>query len=130
MLERASDPSRFRDGDGGGYRLFRGIFDRVLRVFVPEAIYRRMGKVGGVPGGPHPLVARPPGRIATRCGHPGAPLRLPSGLRVASGKILTLAFVWSNSDNISLLAFLKPKIAENRQLARWHLVNRLVLENV
>ena len=61
---------------------------------------------------------------------PLAPLRLSSGLRVASGKILTLPFVRSNSKNISLLAFLKPKTAENRQLALWHLVNRIVPENV
>ena len=46
------------------------------------------------------------------------------------GKIGTLAFVSSNSENISFLAFLKPKTVENRQLALWHLVNRLVLENV
>ena len=64
------------------------------------------------------------------CGRPDSPLRLPFGLRVASGKILTLAFVLSNSKNISLLAFLKPKTAENRQLALWHPVNRLIPENV
>ena len=35
----------------------------------------------------------------------------------------------SNSENISLSTFLKPKTAENRELALWHLVNRLVPEN-
>jgi hypothetical protein len=44
------------------------------------------------------------------------------------GKIRLLAFVSSNSENISCVAFLKHKIAENRELALWHLVNRLVLE--
>ena len=39
------------------------------------------------------------------------------------------AFVSSNSENISLIDFLKPKTAENRELALWHLVNRLVPEN-
>jgi hypothetical protein len=46
-----------------------------------------------------------------------------------SGKIGTLAFVSSNSENISCVAFLKHKKAENRELALWHLVRRLVLEN-
>jgi hypothetical protein len=42
------------------------------------------------------------------------------------GKIRLLAFVSSNSENISCVAFLKHKTAENRELALWHLVNRLV----
>jgi hypothetical protein len=46
-----------------------------------------------------------------------------------SGKIEVSALVSSNSENISCVAFLKHKIAENRELALWHLVNRLVLEN-
>jgi hypothetical protein len=46
-----------------------------------------------------------------------------------SGKIGTSAFVSSNSENISCVAFLKHKIAENRKLALWLLVNRLVPEN-
>jgi hypothetical protein len=58
-----------------------------------------------------------------------APLCLSFGLRHASEKIGTLAFVLSNSENISRVAFLKHKIAENRELALWHLVSRLVLEN-
>jgi hypothetical protein len=57
------------------------------------------------------------------------PLRLIFGLCHASGKIGTLAFVSSNSENISCVAFLKHKTAENRELALWHLVSRLVLEN-
>jgi hypothetical protein len=58
-----------------------------------------------------------------------APLRLCFGLRLVLGKIGTLAFVSSNSKNISCIAFLKQKIAENRELTLWHLVNRLVPEN-
>jgi hypothetical protein len=45
-----------------------------------------------------------------------------------SGKIRLLELVLSNSENISCVAFLKHKIAENRELALWHLVNRLVPE--
>jgi hypothetical protein len=44
------------------------------------------------------------------------------------GKIRLLELVLSNSENISCVAFLKHKIAENRELALWHLVNRLVSE--
>jgi hypothetical protein len=49
-------------------------------------------------------------------------------LREISGR---LAFVSSNSKNISCVAFLKHKKVENRELALalWHLVNRLVPEN-
>ena len=64
------------------------------------------------------------------CGRPVAPLRLSFGLHVSSGKILTLAFALSNSENIHFLPFLEPKTEENRQLALWHLVNRLVQESV
>jgi hypothetical protein len=62
-------------------------------------------------------------------GCPLAPLRLSFGLRHASGKIGTLDFVLSNSENISCVAFSKHKTAKNMELALWHLVNRLVLEN-
>jgi hypothetical protein len=44
------------------------------------------------------------------------------------GKIGVWVFVSSNSENISCVAFLKHKIAKNRELALWHLVNRLVPE--
>ena len=63
-------------------------------------------------------------------GRPVAPLRPPSGLRLRFGKILTSAFVSSNFENISCTTFLKYKTAENRELALWHLVNKLVPENV
>jgi hypothetical protein len=45
------------------------------------------------------------------------------------GKIRLLEIVSSNSENISCVAFLKHKKAENRELALWRLVNRLVPEN-
>jgi hypothetical protein len=62
-------------------------------------------------------------------GCPLAPLRLCFGLRLMLEKIGTSAFVSSNFKNISYVTFLKHKIAENRELALWHLVNRLVPEN-
>jgi hypothetical protein len=48
-------------------------------------------------------------RAALGCGQPLAPLRLIFGLCDASGKIEGLAFVLSNSENISCVAFLKHK---------------------
>jgi hypothetical protein len=61
------------------------------------------------------------------CGRPLVPLRLIFRLRLVSGKIGILAFVSFNSENISYVAFLKHKNSKNRELALWHLVNRLVL---
>jgi hypothetical protein len=58
------------------------------------------------------------------CGRPLAPLCLCFGLHHALGIIGTLAFVSSNSENISCVAFLKHKNSRNRELALW-----LVLEN-
>jgi hypothetical protein len=62
-------------------------------------------------------------RATLWCGSPLARLRL------MSGKIGTSAFVSSNSKNISCITFLKHKNSKKRELALWHLVNRLVLEN-
>jgi hypothetical protein len=59
-----------------------------------------------------------------------AALWLPSGSRsvfvLRPGKIGVLAFVSSNFENISCVAFLKDKNSRNRELALWDLVNRLV----
>jgi hypothetical protein len=46
-----------------------------------------------------------------------------------SGKIGRLAFVSSNSKNVSCITFLKYKNSKKQELALWHLVNRLVPEN-
>jgi hypothetical protein len=46
-----------------------------------------------------------------------------------SGKIGSLAFVSSNSKNISCVTFLKYKNSRKQELALWYLVNRLVPEN-
>jgi hypothetical protein len=76
-----------------------------FRVFASEAIYRWKGDVRGHPRGPHHGLARV-----------GALLRLCFGLRLHVG-IGGLAFVLSNSENISCITFLKYKIAQNRN---WH----------
>jgi hypothetical protein len=46
-----------------------------------------------------------------------------------SGKIGGLAFVSSNSENISCTTFLNYKNSRKQELALWHHVNRLVPEN-
>jgi hypothetical protein len=68
--------------------------------------------------------AAPPGGEAG----PWPPSDSLSVLVLRPGKIGVWLFISSNSENISCVAFLKHKIAENRKLALWHLVNRLVPE--
>jgi hypothetical protein len=63
------------------------------------------------------------------CGCLLAPFHLIFRLCDASEKIGILAFVSSNSENISSVAFLKQKNIKNRELALWHLLSRLVPEN-
>ena len=69
------------------------------------------------------------GRATLWCGRLLGCLRLSFGLRVRVGKIGGPAQVSSNSENISRIAFLKYKNSRKHELARWHLVNRLVPEN-
>src|SRR4051812_16986739 len=89
------------------------------------------GKVGGGPGGPHPLWARPMvGPRPPRGGHPGVLLRLVFDFPYRSGKNMNFGFCPVQFREYSFFSFLNPKTAENRQLALWHLVNRLVPESV
>jgi hypothetical protein len=128
---RASGPSRSRDDDGGGLQYVSWKSVCTLRVFPSKGIYRRKGDVRGWTRGPHHLVAWPGVAHATPwCGCPLAPLHLSFGLRLRVRQIGTLAFVSSNSENISCVTFLKHKNNRKQELALWHLVNRLVLENV
>ena len=72
--------------------------------------YRQRERPKGCLGGPHHPLARPGLARATRwCGQPLAPLRLVFWLRESSGKISTLAFVPSNSENIHFLTFWNQK---------------------
>jgi hypothetical protein len=107
---RASGPSRSRLDDGGGlqYVLWKliGAFRFSRR---GEYIGGRAASEGG-PGG-HTTWWRGQGlgRTTLWCAWPLVPLRLSFRLRLVSGKIGTLAFVSSNSENISCVAFLKHK---------------------
>jgi hypothetical protein len=107
---RASGPSRSRVDDADGLQYVLWKINRVLRVFSLRRIYRRKGGVRRWARWLHHLVARP----GAGPHHPMvwlalAPFRLCFGLRLVSGKIGTLAFVSSNSENISCVAFLKHK---------------------
>src|SRR5215204_4414768 len=83
--------------------------------FATEALSRRKGGVGRVTGAPHARAARPPPQAAPPyCG--GAPwphFVSPPVFWKLRGKIGPWALISSNSENISLLGFLKPKTAEN-----------------
>jgi hypothetical protein len=66
----------------------------------------------------HPLVVWPElGPRRPRVCRVLAPLRLIFGLRLVSGKIGGLAFVLSNFENISYVAFLKHK---QQKIGNWH----------
>jgi hypothetical protein len=76
----------------------------------PRRIYRRKGGVRRWARGPHHLVARPgagPHHPMVRLAPGPAPYLLWTPSHV--GKIGTLAFVLSNSENSSCVAFLKHK---------------------
>jgi hypothetical protein len=64
------------------------------------------------------------------CGEPGSwpPSVSSSVLVLRPGKIGVWVFVSSNSENISCVALMKHKTTENREVALWHLVSRLVPE--
>jgi hypothetical protein len=107
---RASGPSRFRVDDGGGLLYVSWKLIGVFRFSCQgEYIGGRAASKGE--RGAHTIARHGQGvaRIMAWCGCPLAPLRLSFGLCHALGKIGTLAFVSSNSENISYVAFLKHK---------------------
>ena len=81
--------------------------------------------------GPHTIARHGPtlGRTPLWCGALGAPPQVPSGLRNLPELLFMEEKISSNFEDILCVGFLKPKTAENTELALWHLVNRLVPEN-
>jgi hypothetical protein len=100
------------------------------RIFHPEASYRRKGGVRGGPGWPHHRWARPgPGPRPLVVRAPSSPLRLPFGPRPSSGQNRSFGLRFVQFREYFLCSFSETqKTAENRELALWHLVNRLVPE--
>jgi hypothetical protein len=81
-----------------------------LRVFRPEALYRQRAVIRGQPGAPHTRVARPgPGPRHLCEGSLWPPSSSLSVFRKLPGKIRLLAFISSNSENISCVSLLKHK---------------------
>jgi hypothetical protein len=107
---RASGPSRSRVDDGGGLQYVSRKIDRGFR-FSRRREYIGGRAASGSGPGAHTIARRGQGvaRAMAWCGCPLAPLRLYFGLRLVSEKIGTLAFVSSDSENISCVAFLKHK---------------------
>ena len=84
----------------------------------------------GQPGPPHPTPARSHlGSRPPRVWGPGGSPQVLSGLRKLPELLFMEEKILSDSEDILRVGFLKPKIAENTELALWHLVNRLVPEN-
>jgi hypothetical protein len=107
---RASGPSQSRVDDGGGLQYVSWKIDRALRVFSPRRIHRQKGGIRRWARWPHHLVARPGARprhpmVWLAPGSPPSLLWTPSHI----GKNRNFAFVLSNSENISCVAFLKHK---------------------
>jgi hypothetical protein len=113
---RASGPSRTWVDDGGGLQYVSWIDVQAPRVFSTKGIYRWKGDVRGGLRGPHHLVARPGDGPRHPMVRP-PPGSSPSLLWTPSVCQVTLAFVSSNSENISCVTFLKHKTTENMN---WH----------
>jgi hypothetical protein len=79
--------------------------------------------------GPTPPPGGAKGGATPWCGWSLAPFGSPSDFVSRPRKIGGLGFVLSNSKNISCVTFLKHKNSRKQELALWHLVYRLVLEN-
>jgi hypothetical protein len=107
---RAPGSSRSRFDDGGGLQYVSRKSDPSFRFFPSREFIGERAALGGGPGGlttwwrDHGL-----GRTTPWCGWPLAPLRLIFGLREALVKIGGSAFISSNFENISCVAFLKHK---------------------
>jgi hypothetical protein len=117
---RASRPSRSRVDDGGGLQYVSRKIDRVFRFFPSRGIYRRKDGVRRWTRRPHPLVvwARARLRCPRVCPAFGPPSSHLWTSRRFGKKIGGSAFVSSNSENISCVAFLKHK--NSKKTGNWH----------
>jgi hypothetical protein len=107
---RASRPSRSHIKDGGGLQYVSRKIDRALGFSRRGEYIGVRAASGGRPAGLTPWWrGQGLGHATLGCGQALAPLRLIFGLRDASGKLGGSAFVSSNSENISCVAFLKHK---------------------
>ena len=119
---RASEPSRTRVDDGGGYGTFRGWRLGSLGFCGRRHYIGERAASGGTRGGhATPWRSRRWGRAGPWRGCLLGRLRLSFGLRVRVGKIEGSVQVSSNSENISRTAFLEYKNSRKQELALWYL---------
>jgi hypothetical protein len=128
---RAPGSSRSRFDDSGGLQYVSRKSDPSFRFFPSRGFYRRKGSVRGWATWPHHVVARPGAgpRNHMVILAPGPP---PSHLRSSRsfGKNRRFIFCFVQFQEYFLCNFSETqKQQKNRELALWHLVNRLVLEN-
>jgi hypothetical protein len=117
VVEKAScRDSPLRQGAGKSSWILPISLQRWRRLAIPLCFSRQgeyIGERAASGGGPGGLTTwwrgQGLGRATLWCSWPLAPLRLIFGLREALVKIGGLAFVSSNSENISCVAFLKHK---------------------
>ena len=127
---RSSDLSRIGVDDGGGSGPVEENMNTVLG-FLVWGVYVGERAKSVAPRGAHTWSSRGQGccRASTWWRRLGGHFVSCSAFWNVPDEKLTSEKKSSNSENISLSTFLKPKTAENRELALWHLVNRLVPEN-
>jgi hypothetical protein len=95
-------------------------------VFMGEGAASEVDLVGLTIGGRGPALGRAP----WSCGPPVAPLRLFFGCLEAPVNFWTFGFCFVQFREYFMCNFSETqKQQKNRELALWHLVNRLVLEN-
>jgi hypothetical protein len=95
-------------------------------VFIGEEAASEVGQGGLTTRGRWPAL----GHAALWCGHPVAPLHLLFGSLEASVNFWMFSFCFVQFQEYLLCNFSETQnTAENRELALWHLVNRLVPEN-
>jgi hypothetical protein len=108
--EELLDPPDLASTTAVAYSMFHGKLIGALGFSCLREYIDGRAASGGGPGGPTTWWrGQGLARATLWCGRPLVPLRLSFGLHLASGKIGTSAFVSSNSENISCVAFLKHK---------------------
>ena len=127
---RTSELPRSEIDDDGRDGTFRGIIFFVLG-FTRRGVLIGERWTSGARWGNLAIARRGPtlGRALVWRGALGAPPQVPSGLRKLPELLFMAEKISCKSEDILRVGFPKPKTAENRELALWHLVNRLVPEN-
>jgi hypothetical protein len=127
---RASGPSRSCVDDDGGLQYVFWKRVRAPRVFPSRGLNRRKGDVRRWTRGSHPMAAWPRGspchhQVWPSLGPPPTLLWTRSSCQV----IRDFSFCFVQFREYFLCNFYETQNSRKQELALWHLVNRLVLEN-